>query len=86
MHQICIMLKLSTQVLSTLSVTGCGVFVLGRGQAEREEKQRMRQEMGLPTDDENAALGSFDNGDPYTTNLYIGAEQWVGHRPHAVMF
>lgn len=46
-------------------------IVLDRGQAEREEKQRMRQEMGLPTDDENA-LGSFDNGDPYTTNLYIG--------------
>ena len=44
-----------------------------REQERREEKQRIRSEAGGildPLDDE----GSFDDGDPYTTNLYIGEE------------
>ena len=43
-----------------------------REQERREERQRIRSEAGGvldPMDDE----GSFDDGDPYTTNLYIGA-------------
>ena len=42
-----------------------------REQERREERQRIRKEAGGaldPFDDE----GSFDDGDPYTTNLYIG--------------
>ena len=42
-----------------------------REQERREERQRIRKEAGGtldPLDDE----GSFDDGDPYTTNLYIG--------------
>lgn len=42
-----------------------------REQERREERQRIRSEAGGvldPMDDE----GSFDDGDPYTTNLYIG--------------
>ena len=42
-----------------------------REQERREERQRIRSEAGGtldPLDDE----GSFDDGDPYTTNLYIG--------------
>ena len=44
-----------------------------REQERREERQRMRTEAGGvldPLDDE----GSFDDGDPYTTNLYIGRD------------
>ncbi|KAL3151330.1 hypothetical protein ABBQ38_013163 [Trebouxia sp. C0009 RCD-2024] len=44
---------------------------LKREQEKREERQRMRSEAGGALDlldDE----GSFDDGDPYTTNLYIG--------------
>ena len=43
-----------------------------REQERREERQRIRSEAGGildPMEDE----GSFDDGDPYTTNLYIGA-------------
>lgn len=42
-----------------------------REQERRDERQRMRKETGGaldPLDEE----GSFDDGDPYTTNLYIG--------------
>ena len=44
---------------------------LCREQERREERQRLRADAGGaldPLDDE----GSFDDGDPYTTNLYIG--------------
>ncbi|DBA82509.1 TPA: hypothetical protein ACH3X2_000737 [Trebouxia sp. C0005] len=44
---------------------------LKREQERREERQKMRADAGGaldPMDDE----GSFDDGDPYTTNLYIG--------------
>lgn len=51
-----------------LSIT-CGC----RDQEAREERQRLRKEKGsgfdlLPED----GLGSFDDGDPFTTNLYVG--------------
>ena len=42
-----------------------------REQERREERQRLRADAGGALDaldDE----GSFDDGDPYTTNLYIG--------------
>ncbi|KAK9865024.1 hypothetical protein WJX84_002089 [Apatococcus fuscideae] len=46
---------------------------LKRDQEAREERQRLRKEKGsgfdlLPED----GLGSFDDGDPFTTNLYVG--------------
>lgn len=46
-------------------------FICCREQERREERQRMRKETGGvmdPLDEE----GSFDDGDPFTTNLYIG--------------
>lgn len=48
-----------------------------REQEKREERQRMRSEAGgaLDLDDE----GSFDDGDPYTTNLYIGRHSDTMH-------
>ena len=48
--------------------TSCEVC---REQERREERQRIRKEAGGALDplDED---GSFDDGDPYTTNLYIG--------------
>lgn len=45
--------------------------LIHREQERREERQRIRSEAGGvldPMDEE----GSFDDGDPYTTNLYIG--------------
>ncbi|KAK9835798.1 hypothetical protein WJX74_008275 [Apatococcus lobatus] len=47
---------------------------LKRDQEAREERQRLRKERGsgfsdVMTDD---GLGSFDDGDPFTTNLYVG--------------
>ena len=43
---------------------------LFREQEAREERQRMRREYGVTYEDDG--LGSFDDGDPYTTNLYVG--------------
>lgn len=43
---------------------------LFREQEAREERQRMRREYGVTYADDD--LGSFDDGDPYTTNLYVG--------------
>ena len=43
---------------------------LFREQEAREERQRMRREYGVTFADDE--LGSFDDGDPYTTNLYVG--------------
>lgn len=43
---------------------------LFREQEAREERQRMRREYGVTYADDE--LGSFDDGDPYTTNLYVG--------------
>ena len=46
-----------------------------RDQDARSERQRVRRErgssfeLGPPVDD---GMGSFDDGDPYTTNLYVG--------------
>ena len=48
-----------------------------REQERREERQKMRADAGGvldPLDDE----GSFDDGDPYTTDLYIG----MTYTPH----
>ncbi len=55
---------------STIAPSGFG---WGRDQEAREERQRLRKERGsgfdlLPDD----GLGSFDDGDPFTTNLYVG--------------
>ena len=41
-----------------------------REQEAREERQRIRREQGPGWEDEKD--GSFDDGDPYTTNLYVG--------------
>lgn len=45
-----------------------------RDQDARSERQRARREKGssfdLPAADDG--MGSFDDGDPYTTNLYVG--------------
>lgn len=53
-----------------------------REQERREERQKMRADAGGaldPMDDE----GSFDDGDPYTTNLYIGMTYMLlQYRPH----
>ena len=49
-----------------------GIYQLShREQERREERQRARADAGGALDalDEE---GSFDDGDPYTTNLYIG--------------
>ena len=43
---------------------------LFRDQEAREERQRMRRDYGVTYEDDG--LGSFDDGDPYTTNLYVG--------------
>ena len=43
---------------------------LFREQEAREERQRMRREYGVTYEDDG--MGSFDDGDPYTTNLYVG--------------
>ncbi len=44
----------------------------------------MRREQGIEMEDDGA--GSFDDGDPYTTNLYVGnlapdIDEEVRHRP-----
>lgn len=50
------------------------MYAWHRDQEAREERQRLRKERGsgftdlLPDD----GLGSFDDGDPFTTNLYVG--------------
>jgi len=41
-----------------------------RDQEAREERQRMRRDYGVSYEDDG--MGSFDDGDPYTTNLYVG--------------
>lgn len=59
-----------TAAMSVCSSPGA-LTCLCREQERREERQRMRADAGGaldPMDDE----GSFDDGDPYTTNLYIG--------------
>lgn len=47
-----------------------------REQDERAERQRQRRERGSSFGDPGSAvddgMGSFDDGDPYTTNLYVG--------------
>lgn len=43
-----------------------------REQKAREERQRMRRERGLEYDPAEDGGGSFDEGDPSTTNLYVG--------------
>ncbi len=40
------------------------------GVCREQEERASRREQGLPPADEG--LGSFDTGDPTTTNLYIG--------------
>ena len=56
-----------------------------REQERREERQKMRADAGGvldPMDDE----GSFDDGDPYTTNLYIGmTHMLLHHRPYYML-
>ncbi len=49
----------------------CRNALVHRQHEEREERQRARREQGFsdPFDD---GLGSLDDGDPYTTNLYVG--------------
>ena len=42
-----------------------------RDQEAREERQRLRRERGGVPDPDDG-LGSFDDGDPCTTNLYVG--------------
>ncbi len=41
-----------------------------REQEAREERQRMRRDYGVTYEGDD--LGSFDDGDPFTTNLYVG--------------
>ena len=41
-----------------------------REQEAREERQRMRRDYGVTYEDDG--FGSFDDGDPFTTNLYVG--------------
>ena len=46
-----------------------------RDQDARSERQRARREKGSSFELGSAAddgMGSFDDGDPYTTNLYVG--------------
>ena len=43
---------------------------LFREQEAREERQRMRRDYGVTYEDDG--FGSFDDGDPFTTNLYVG--------------
>ena len=43
-----------------------------REQEAREERQRMRRERGVEYDPAEDGGGSFDEGDPSTTNLYVG--------------
>ncbi|KAK9824009.1 hypothetical protein WJX72_006933 [[Myrmecia] bisecta] len=47
---------------------------LKRDQEHREERQRLRRERGMSAIDtmDDDGLGSFDDGDPFTTNLYVG--------------
>eukprot|EP00891_Asterochloris_glomerata_P009463 jgi/Astpho2/9463/Aster-x1581 len=40
-------------------------------QEKREERQRLK-EQGVVLEDDPDGVGSFDDGDPHTTNLYIG--------------
>ena len=47
-----------------------GTMWIQREQEAREERQRLRREQGAELEDDGA--GSFDDGDPYTTNLYVG--------------
>lgn len=54
----------------SILTAACGMAE-GRQQEEREERQRARREKGF-TDPFDDGLGSFDDGDPYTTNLYVG--------------
>ena len=53
-----------------------GCFLWRREQDERAERQRQRRERGSSFGDPGSAvddgMGSFDDGDPYTTNLYVG--------------
>ena len=42
-----------------------------REQEKREERQRLK-EQGVVLEDDPDGVGSFDDGDPHTTNLYIG--------------
>jgi len=57
-----------------ISPPGCVVWY--REQDERAERQRQRRERGSSFGDPGTAvddgLGSFDDGDPFTTNLYVG--------------
>lgn len=47
--------------------------MFGREQEYRDERQRRRKESGAPLEeDDGMDPGSFDDGDPYTTNLYVG--------------
>ncbi len=43
-----------------------------REQEAREERQRLRRERGEAYDPAEDGGGSFDEGDPFTTNLYVG--------------
>ena len=43
-----------------------------REQEAREERQRLRRERGVDYDPAEDGAGSFDEGDPFTTNLYVG--------------
>lgn len=43
-----------------------------REQEAREERQRLRRERGEAYDPAEEGGGSFDEGDPFTTNLYVG--------------
>ncbi|KAK9825189.1 hypothetical protein WJX81_005170 [Elliptochloris bilobata] len=45
---------------------------LKKEQEAREERQRMRRERGAEYDPTEDGGGSFDEGDPFTTNLYVG--------------
>ena len=47
------------------------VTVCCREQEKREERQRLK-EQGVVLEDDPDGVGSFDDGDPHTTNLYIG--------------
>ena len=47
------------------------VSVCCREQEKREERQRLK-EQGVVLEDDPHGVGSFDDGDPHTTNLYIG--------------